>query len=78
MVLLIFDKVHIIAGLMWNSRKQQFAMTPAKMSYLLDVYQTLEEDRATKGTDHILQFLWRDMTSDFDIVGQYYTSNLPF
>ena len=79
--MLIFDEVHVIARLMWNSRSQQlvgFAMTPAEMSCLLDVYQTLEEDHATKGTDHILQFLWRDMTSDFDIVGPYYTSNGPF
>ena len=66
---------------MWNSRSQKlvgFAMTQMEMSCLLIDYQTLEEDHATKGTNHILQFLWCDMTLNFDIVVPYYTSNGPF
>ena len=78
--MLIFDEVHVVARLMWNSHNQKlvgFVMTPGEMSCLLDVYQTLE-DHATKGTNHMLQFTWRDMTSNFDIIGPYYTSNGPF
>ena len=34
------------------------------------IYRTLK-------TDHVLQTIWRDLTSDVDIVGPYYTSNGP-
>lgn len=36
------------------------------------VYQLLEGDIAQQ-TSYILQFLWRDLTSDFDIIGPYFT-----
>lgn len=63
---------------MWNSRSQRvvgFSMSHEDMANLLDVYQTLDSDAATKSTTYILQFLWRDLTSSFDVVGPYYTSN---
>ena len=66
---------------MWNSRSEQmvgFAMTHEDMANLLDVYQTLGAEVATQSTTYILQFLWRDLTSSFDLVGPYYTSNGTF
>ena len=38
-----------------------------------DIYLSLKEDQAQQ-TSYILQFLWRDLTSDFDIIGPYFTS----
>ena len=76
--MLIFDEVRVVARLMWNSRSQRvvgFSMSHEDMANLLDVYQTLDSDAATKSTTYILQFLWRDLTSSFDVVGPYYTSN---
>ena len=43
-------------------------MGSGELASLADVYQTMEEDCAAQ-TLYILQFLWRDLTSDYDIVG---------
>lgn len=72
---LIFDEVKVISRLMWNSRSQTMiglSMTRAEMSSLADIYQTIDEP--VSQTEYILQFLWRDLTSDYDIIGPYFTS----
>lgn len=48
------------------------------MSCLHDVYHALSPDELTKNTTYMLQFLWRDLTSCFDIVGPYYSSGSSF
>ncbi len=71
---LIFDEVKVVSRLMWNSRSQSLiglAMDHHDMCSLADVYQFLESDQASQ-TSYILQFLWRDLTSRFDIVGPYF------
>ena len=63
--------------LLWNSRNQKFvghAMTHDEMTTLCDVYQTLQPSFHQKRTSYVLQTLWQDLTSDFDIVGPHYTS----
>ena len=75
---LIFDEVQVISRLMWNSRSQKIiglAIGPEDMSSLYDAYQFVEETSAAKQTSYILQFLWRDLTSSFDVVGPYFTSS---
>ena len=47
------------------------------MASLSDIFQTHQGDYPAQN-DHILQFLWRDLTSDFGIVGPYFTSNGTF
>ena len=72
---LIFDEVKVVSSLIWNSRNHQLiglAMSETDQASLQDIYQLLEDDRHTKY--YILQFLWRDLTSSFDIVGLYFTS----
>ena len=74
---LIFDEVKVINRLMWNSRSQTLiglSMRHDEMSSLGDIFRTLDNDCA-KQTSHILQFLWRDLTSEFDIIGPYFTSS---
>ena len=39
-----------------------------------DVYEDLNTDMSQK-TTYVLQFLWRDLSSDFDLIGQYFTSS---
>ena len=78
---LIFDEVKVIARLLWNSRSQRMvglAMTHEDMSCLHDVYQALDPDALTKSTTYMLQFLWRDLTSSFDVVGPYYSRSGSF
>ncbi len=60
-----------------NSRSQTLiglSMRHDEMSSLSDIFRTLDSD-STKQTSYILQFLWRDLTSDFDIIGPYFTSS---
>lgn len=40
---------------------------------LHDVYQGLSDDEKCQKTSYIIQFLWRDLSSSFDVVGPYYT-----
>ena len=79
---LVFDKVKVISRLMWNSRNQQMigiAMHAEDMASLLDVYSTYNDmgQRADQ-TNYIMQFLWCDLSSSYDIVGPYYTSSGSF
>ena len=54
------------------------AMTPEEMSSLHDIFMSYIEDTKTEHTSYILQFLWRDFTSPFDIIGLYFTSSRTF
>ena len=49
------------------------AMTADDMVSLRDVYEELKAPKAVKAS-YIMQFLWRDLTSDFDVIGPYYSS----
>ena len=69
---LIFDEVKVISSLMWNSWNHHIiglAMSSDDQSSLHDVFQLFDNDHRTRQTNYILQFLWRDLTSSFDIVG---------
>lgn len=69
---LIFDEVKVINRLMWNSRSQKLiglSMTHKEMSSLSDIYRTMNGDLAQQ-TSYIVQFLWRDLTCNFDIIGR--------
>ena len=72
---LIFDEVKVISRLMWNSRSQALvglSMRHEEMATLEIFFRPLMKSVAQ--TSHILQFLWRDLTSDFEIIGPYFTS----
>ena len=75
---LIFDEVKVISSLMWNSKDHRIvglAMTEKEQASLHDVFQNYSEDHRVQQTSYILQFLWRDLTSSFDIIGPYFTSD---
>ena len=48
-------------------------MTHDHLATLSDVYEQLKEDKAKK-TTYVLQFMWWDLFSNFDLIGPYYTS----
>ena len=50
-------------------------MTSNDQASLNDVYKLLKDPDDSKHTSYILQFLWRDLTSGYDIVGPYFTSS---
>ena len=49
-------------------------MTHEELTTLADVYKELKEGQAKK-TTYILQFMWRDISSKYDIVRPYFTSS---
>ena len=70
-----------MAKLAWNSRDHKFTghvMTEEEMSSLCDVYQTLDPERKTACTHYILQTVWRDLSSKYDVLGPYFTSQKGF
>ena len=48
-------------------------MTADDMLSLHDVYDELSAPKSIKAS-FIMQFLWRDLTSDFDVIGPYFSS----
>ena len=49
-------------------------MTHEQLTTLADVYEELKEGQAEK-TTYILQFLWIDISSKYDVIGPYFTSS---
>jgi len=49
-------------------------MTNKDIASLNDIYRVLKEPDSPGQTSYILQFLWRDLTSSYDIVGPYFTA----
>ena len=49
------------------------AMTADDMVSLHDVNEELKAPKAVKAS-YIMQFLWQDLTSDFDVIGPYFSS----
>jgi len=76
---LIFDEVKVISCLLWNSRSQKIiglAMTAEDQLSLHDIYHQFSRDGKVKQTSYILQFIWRDLTSEFDVIGPYSSSEV--
>ena len=74
---LIFDEVKVISKVMWNSRNNTvigYAMTYEEMTGLHDIYMQLDTAPHLRKTNYVIQFLWRDLCSSFDVLGPYYTS----
>ena len=74
---LIFDEVKVSASIYWNAKSNKFighALTPENMSFLHDVYEEINPSSGFRKASYILQFLWRDITSNFNIIGPYYIS----
>ena len=67
--------------LLWSSRSQKFighSMTHDELASLCDVYAVLQPEYSKRQTTYVLQTLWRDLTSDFDVIGPHYTNDSPF
>ena len=75
---LVFDEVKVVSRLLWNSRSQEIigfmAMNPEDMSSLHDIYASLGDEQPQQAS-YMLQFVWRDLTSSFDIISPYYSSS---
>ena len=55
-------------------------MTHDELASMCDVYAVLQPEYRKRQTTYVLQTLWRDLTSDFDVIGPHYynTNDSPF
>jgi len=49
-------------------------MSPQQQASLQDIFHIFDPTIHVKQTCYVLQFLWRDLATNFDIVGPYFTS----
>ena len=76
--ILIFDEVKVNSKVKWSSSGQKFfglALTDKEFGLL---YDEINAEQAPLPTEYKLQFLWRDLTSDFDVVGPYFSSAVSY
>eukprot|EP00117_Sycon_ciliatum_P049175 scpid67563/ scgid34906/ len=76
--LIIFDEVKVVSKVLWNSKSEEIyglAMTDEDMASLNDIFYELGSVDNTNRTEYVLQVIWRDLTSNFDVFGPYYTSS---
>ena len=48
-------------------------MTSDDFSSLHDVYEDLDQEERCQKTKYVVQFMWRDLSSDFDVIGPYFS-----
>ena len=51
--------------------------SPQKQANLQDIFAIFDPTSRIKQANYFLQFLWQDLTSSFDIMGAYFTSENP-
>ena len=69
---------YFLAKLQINTKSQEvvgLGMTAQDMASLTDVFELFDENSRTQKAQYILQFIWRDLTSDYDIIGPYFPSD---
>jgi hypothetical protein len=75
---LIFDEVKVINKLAWNLKSREFvglAMSDEEAPHLHDIFRGVSANGTeSQPAQYVVQFLWRDLTSHFDVIGPYYTS----
>ena len=79
--ILIFDEVRVQGRVIWNSKNNKIlgvAMSSADLPSLHDIYSAIDDDEKMKETHYMLQFVWRDLSSKFNIIGLYYISSQGF
>ncbi|XP_044171448.1 uncharacterized protein LOC114975022 isoform X1 [Acropora millepora] len=72
---LICDEVKVAAKIQWNSRNNEFighSLTPDDMVSLHDIYEELNANQKKMRASYVFQFLWRDLSSEFDVIGPYF------
>ncbi len=71
---LIFDEVKVVEKIMWNSKNHGFQGLAMDDNELMHINDIVAEDREPEATKYVLQFLWRDLSHKFDVIGPYFTS----
>ena len=74
---LILDEVIVVGKVAWNSKNGKLcgiSMGEEECAFVKDIYRDLDNtDKSPEPAEYFMQFLWRDMSSDFDIIGPHYS-----
>lgn len=71
---LIFDETKVQSKIMFNmsgNKVMRFAMAPDELPFLHDIFSSIDQEDEMK-TSYVLQFIWRDLTSSYSIIGPYF------
>ena len=72
---LIFDEVKVGVKVHYHAKTGTLlglSMSSDDLGSLHDVYQTLNPHHRVEHATYVLQYLWRDLSSDFDVIGPYF------
>ena len=75
--ILIFDEVKVGSKVHYHAKTGKLiglAMTSDELGSLHDVYRSLALTHRAEKTSYILQYLWRCTSSNFDIIGPYFSA----
>ena len=70
--------VQVQYKVIWNSANSAimgFALTSDDFAGLHDIYKDIDREERCQKTTYVIQFMWRDLSPSFDVVGPYF--NIP-
>lgn len=70
----IFDETKVQSKILFDMNGgtvKGFAMTPEELPFLHDIFESVDPSRNIKAS-YILQFIWRDLTSSYSIIGPHF------
>ena len=74
---LILDETKCVNKITWKTKTHKltgFSTSSSEITDLSDLYRHYNEQSTDDAAQQILQFLWLDRSSDFDIIGPHYFS----
>ena len=72
---MIFVFLKVQSRVIWNSSNSSimgFSMSSDEFVTLHNVYEGLNDEEKCEKTSYMVQFLWRDLSSDFNVIGPYF------
>ena len=74
---LILDEVKVVGKIAWNSQNGQICGIEMDKKEILSLKSLGKDMLHTEQhtAEYYLQFLWRDLSSDFDVIGPHYSSS---
>lgn len=70
------DNINKIYQVIWNTKTNWIvglAIDIENLPLLHEIFRVLDGDHRTHQASYFLQFMWRDITSNFDAIGPYLT-----
>ena len=72
--------VQVQSKVIWNSANSAimgFALSSDDFAGLHDIYEDIDKEERCQKTTYVIQFMWRDLSSSFDVLGPYFNQSWP-